>query len=206
MLVGVIIAFLIYQQGEKEVAASEALSNVSVGQLTGASRQADNAEAYLRVAAMYPKSSAGARAVLLAAGSLFTERKYAEAKTQFERFTHDYPDSPFMGEARLGVAACLDAEGNTADAVAAYKDLIDRHPTDVVVPQAKFALARLYEAQHKPEQARDLYEDVERSDPYGSFGNEAGMRVEELNEKYPKQAAPLAPMPTNTVPFKLQQR
>ena len=36
LLVGVIIAFVLYQQSEDEVAASEALSNVSVPQLTGA--------------------------------------------------------------------------------------------------------------------------------------------------------------------------
>ena len=59
-----------------------------------------------------------------------------------------------------------------------------------MLPQARFALARLYEAQNKPELARNLFEEVERSNPYGSLGSEAGMRLEELKLKYPKLATP----------------
>ena len=185
-LSGVIVAFFLYRQNEADIAAGEALSNVSLPQVTAAGSRADPAEAYLKVAAAYPNSRAGARALLLAAGSLFVDGKYPEAKTQFERFKRDYSDSPFMGEALLGIAACLDAQGKTREAMAAYKDLIDRHSGDSNVPQAKFALGRLYEAQNEPEQARNLFEEVERSDPYGSLGDEAGMRLEELKTKYPK--------------------
>jgi TolA-binding protein len=206
MVLGVVIAFVIYQQNEADVAASEALSNVSVPQLTGAGR-GDVAEAYLKVAATYPKSRAGARALLLAAGSLFTEGKYSEAKTQFERFTREHSDSLFMGEALLGVAACLDAQGNkAAEAITAYRNLIDHHPGDVVLPQARFALARIYEAQNEPEKARNLFEEVERNDPYGSLGSEAGMRLEELKAKYPQLAAPATPTPTNAAPFVIEKR
>jgi tetratricopeptide (TPR) repeat protein len=206
LVLGAIVAFFLYQQSEAEVAASEALSNVSVPQLTGGGR-GDVADAYLKVAATHPKSRAAARALLLAAGSLFTEGKYPEAKTQFDRFRREHSDSPFMGEALLGIAACLDAqEGKARDAIAAYKDLIDHHPGDVVLPQAKFALARLYEAQNEPEQARNLFEEVEHSDPYGSLGSEAGMRLEELKLKYPKLVVPPAPMATNAVPFNVEKR
>src|SRR5208337_4178631 len=71
VLVGLIVAFFLYRHNEAEIAASEALSSVSVPQLTGASARADVAEAYLKVAATYPDSSAGPRALLLATGSLF---------------------------------------------------------------------------------------------------------------------------------------
>ena len=205
LIVGVIIAFFLYQQNEADVAASEALSNVSVPQLTGAGNHADIAEAYLKVAANYPKSRAGARALLLAAGSLFTEGKYAEAKTQFERFRREYSDSPFMGEALLGIGACLDADGKGRDAMAAYKDLIDHRPGDVVLPQAKFALGRLYEANNESEQARKLFEEVARENPNGSIGSEAGIRLEELNMKHP-QLMPAAPIPTNAPPYKIEKK
>ncbi len=206
LVLGVIVAFYIYQQDEAEIAASEALSNVSVPQLTSGGARGDTAEAYLKVAATYPKSRAGARALLLAAGSLFVEGKYAEAQAQFERFRRERTDSPFIGEALLGIAACRDAQGNAREAMAAYKDLIDRHLSDNVLPQARFALARLYEAQNDPEQARNLFEEVERSDPYGSLGSEAGMRLEELKLKYPKLVVPPAPMPTNTPPLNVEKR
>jgi tetratricopeptide (TPR) repeat protein len=201
LVVGVLVAYFLYQQNEAEVAASEALSKVSMPQLTGAGSGASMAEAYLKLAANYPKSGAGARAVLLAAGSLFAEGKYPEAKAQFERFRREHSNSPFIGEALLGIATCLDAQGMSREAMAAYKDLIDRHPGDSSLSQARFALARLHEAQNQPEQARALFEEVERTDPYSSLGSEAGMRLEELKVKYPKLFASAAPLPTNAVPL-----
>src|SRR5208283_1513071 len=70
VVVGVIVAFFLYRQNEAEIVASEALSSVSVPQQTGTGNRADAAAAYLKVAATYPNSTAGARALLLAAGSL----------------------------------------------------------------------------------------------------------------------------------------
>jgi len=194
VVVALIVSLYLYRQGEAEVAASEALSSLAASAMIGASR-GDSADAYLKMAAAYPNSSAAARAVLLAAGRLFDEGKYVEAKTQFERFSREHKDSPFRGQALLGIAACLDAEGKTSEATSAYKDLIDRLPADPVLPQARFALARLYEAQNKPEQARNLFEQVEQGNPYSSLGSEAGMRLEELKTKYPQLAAPIAPAP-----------
>jgi TolA-binding protein len=205
LVAGVIIAFVLYRQNEADVAASEALSNASMPQLTGGG-PGDLTEAYLKVAATYPNSRAGARALLLAAGSLFTAGKYPEAQMQFERFRREHADSPFMGEALLGIAACLDAQGKTRDALAAYKDFTDHHPGDNALPQAKFALARLHEAQNELEQARNLFEEVERSDPYGSLGDEARMRLEDLKIKYPKLFAPMTPAPTNAMPLNLEKR
>ena len=190
--VGLVVSFFLYHQKQTEIAASEALSNLAAPQLMGSGR-GDSAETYLKVVATYPKSRAAGRALLLAAGKLFEEGKYAEAHTQFERFTREYADSSFRGQALLGMAACLDAQGKSNEAATAYKNLIDRYPTDPVLPQARFALARLYAAQNKPELARNLLEEVERNNPYGSLGAEAGMRLEELKIKYPQLAAPPTP-------------
>jgi len=206
LVVGLIIALFVYRQNEAEITASEALSNVSMPQASASGIRPDLVEGYLKVAANYPKSTAGARALLLAAGGLFVDGKYEEAKTQFERFKREYSDSLFMGEALLGIAASLDAQGKTRDAMAAYKDLIDHRPGDSNVPQAKFALGRLHEAQNEPEQARSLFEDVERSVPYGSLGDEARMQLEELKTKFPKLLAPVMPMPTNASPLKAEKR
>jgi predicted negative regulator of RcsB-dependent stress response len=199
LVVGVIVAFFLYRQNEEEVTASQALSKVSVPHLTGAGAQGDTAEAYLKVAAEYPKTHASARAVLLAAGALFVEGKYAEAKTQFERFRREHRDSPFVAEAQLGIAACLDAQGKAREAIAAYKDLIDNHPGEVVLPQARFALACLYEAQNEPELARTLFTEVESGDRYGALGPEAGMRLEELKSRYPRLATPATPTTNSTL-------
>jgi len=201
-----IVSYYIYRQDEQEAAASEALSNVEVPHMNNPRGAAESPEAYLKVVAEYPKSRAAAQALLQAAGNLFLEGKYPEAKTQFERFTREFNDSPFMGQALLGLAACLDAQGNKTDeAIAAYKDLVDHHPGENTVPQARFALGRLYESKHDPEKARDQFEEVARENPYGSIGSEAGMRLEELNLKYP-QLISATPRPTNALPYKIEKK
>ena len=192
---GLIVGFFLWYRGEKETNASEALTSVSVP--TGPGQRADTADAYLKVAATYPKSSAAARAVLLAGSTLFVDGKYDQAKAQFEKFVHEYRDPIFMGQALLGIAACLDAQNKTEEAIRAYKDLMEHHSADPAASQAKFALARLYEGQGKPEQARPLFEEVARAEPYTSIGSEAGMRSEELKMKHPEL---FAPQPSATIP------
>jgi TolA-binding protein len=197
VVLGVIVSYYVWSQGEKETSASEALSDALVSASSGASR-GESAEAYLKVAAAHPGTSAGARALLAAAGALFTQGNYAEAQTQFQKFGKDYPDSPFRSQAMLGVAAALDAQAKPEEAARAYKDLTDRHPGEIVVPQAKFALARIYESQNKFSEARALYEDIARAQGYSSLGNEAGVKAEELRLKMPAPAA--APATTVVLP------
>jgi tetratricopeptide (TPR) repeat protein len=200
VIVGLIIWFFVWQNGEKQVQASEELSSIAVRQISAAAAGSQDApQAYLKVASDYPKSKAAARALLLAAGALFTEGKYAESQALFERFTREFHDSPLLGEGLLGVASCLEAQGKTDQAAGAYKDLITRHPADSVAPQAKFSLAGLYEVQKRPELARDLYDQVERESRYGILGGEAGLRLEELAQKNPN-LTPAVTVPTPSPP------
>lgn len=197
VIVGLVTWFLVWEGTEKSNAAGNALSALTVTQIMSGSAQPDETQAYLKVASNYPKSMAGARALLLAAGSLFTEGNYAEAQGQFDKFTREYPDNPMMGQALFGIASCLDAEGKTEQAITAYKDLISRHPNESFIYQAKFALACLYQAQNKLELARDLFTDVQREDRFGSVGDEAARRLNDLLTRYPKlaPAAPAVPAP-----------
>src|SRR5437899_1938961 len=201
--VGLIVGFYIWHKGEKETNASEALASLSMP--TGPGPRADAADAYLKVAAAYPNSSAAARAVLLAGSTFFVEGKYDQAKAQFEKFVHEYRDTAFMGQALLGIAASLDAQNKTDEAIRAYKDLTEHHSGDPAVPQAKFALGRLFEAQGKPELARAQFEDVARSEPYSSIGSEAGMRLEELRMKHPELFAPPPAAMTPEMPQNVPQ-
>ena len=183
-LVALVVSFYFWRQDQQEIAAGEALSNV-----TGTG----GAEDYLKLAAQFSKTAAAPRAVLLAAGDLFAAGKYADAQAQFERVLHDYPESSFRVQAMLGVAASLDAQGKTADATTRYSDLIQRYPNDAVAAQAKSALARLYEAQNQPDKALQLYQDLARSEAYSSFGLEAGIRMQDLLAKHPELKAKPAP-------------
>jgi TolA-binding protein len=186
--------FYVWKQGEQEVTASEALSNLRPVATVPGTPGVIAADAYLKLANEYPKTGAGTRALLLAAASFFTEGKYAEAKAQFDRFLRDYPQSPLRGQALLGSAACLSVQGKVAEATAAYEDLIRRHPTDPVVPRAKFALARLYEAQNRIADALKLYEELMRTEAYSSVGAEADIRLQELRRSI---QTPVSMAPTN---------
>jgi tetratricopeptide (TPR) repeat protein len=224
VILGLLAWFFVWNRQENEVRAAEALSLASSPQLGQPGSPPNSAESYLKVAAEYPEAKAGVRALLLAGGAYFVEGKFAEAKTQFEKFARQHRESPLVGQALLGIAACHEAQGNTNEAVTAYKNLVDRHSNESFILQAKFALARLYEAQNKPEMAQPLYEEVARGDSYGMLGSEAGMRFEELRIKYPHLVPPVAPtvspipgMPaapppagstnagTNALPFKIDQ-
>lgn len=189
-VVGLFVAYYVWSQRENEVSAGQALSDALVSDLTDG--RTESADAYLKVAANHPGTSAGARALLAAAAALFAQGNFAAAQTQFQKFSREFPDSPFRGQALLGVAASLDAQAKPDEAARAYKELIDRHPGDVVVPQAKFALARIYESQNRLKEARALYEDVSRTQSHSSLGNEASVKAEELRSKQPTPT-PAAP-------------
>jgi predicted negative regulator of RcsB-dependent stress response len=210
VILGILAAVIIgWQRSESETTASEAVANITADQAAfGAAASTNAAAEYLKIANEHPKTPAGARAVLLAAGSFFDQGKYDQAIVQFERFARDYPENPLMGQALLGVAASLEAQGKTNEATAAYKSLVERHPTDAVAPRAHFALGRLYEAQGKPEQARTEYETVIRSEqPYGgggSMGNEAQIRLEEFRWKYPNLNPPAPPPAAMNPPVQLR--
>ena len=141
LAVAAIVGFVAWRHTEKETASGEALSNAAADQMVaGPAGQAGAANVYLKVAEKYPGSAAGARALLMAGGSLFEEGKYDQAKSLFERFPREYSDSPLTGEALLGIAACLEAQGKIPEATTAYKTLYERHPNDSVVPQANQGL------------------------------------------------------------------
>ncbi len=197
VVVGLAVYFVTWRSNEKEAAAGEAISSVAISQMNATGTRPDAAAAYLKVAASFPNTDAGTRAILLAGSAYFADGKFTQAQEQFQRFAREHRDSPFVGEALLGVASCLDAQGKTDEAATAYKSVIDRRLGDHVLLQAKSSLARIYEKQNKPDQARTLYEEITRSDPYGSTGNEAAMRLEELKAKFPSLTTPPVASVTN---------
>jgi tetratricopeptide (TPR) repeat protein len=194
---GVVVSYYLWYQGEKEVSASEELSIATAPLTLSGGGRGETAEAYLKVAAAHPGTDAAGRAVLLAAGTLFAQGKYADAQALFERFIRENPESQFRVQAQLGLAACLEVQGKADEAMRAYKDLVDRHPNDNIVPQAKFALARIYESQNKLAEAFAQYRDLERVDPGGSFGAEAADRAEDLKTKHPELAPAAPPAPAS---------
>ncbi len=199
-VITIIIIMVVQYQAQREVRASEALSNVRGAANPGAVPPPGTADAYFKVAKEYAGTRAAARALLQGAGALFVEGRYAESQKQFESFLSAYPDSQWIPQASLGVAACLEALGKTNDAAAKYEELRRRYGSDPVVDEAKVALGRLYEGQGKYEAAFQLYEEVAKAGMafQSGLGMEARMRLEELIRTHPELAKPKQPIVTPT--------
>ena len=121
----VLAVFLIYfyswRQDKKAVDAGQALTQAVMTPDSG-----QLADACLKIAADYPGTPAGQRALLQGAAALFAAGRYADAQTQFQKFLDVYPDNQFSHRRpSLGVAASLDAQGKTDLATGAYQRTIN---------------------------------------------------------------------------------
>ncbi|MBI3867973.1 MAG: tetratricopeptide repeat protein [Verrucomicrobia bacterium] len=198
-----IYGFFSYQEG-KEVAASQAMSRVSLSKIGEPTPPAELAAGFLKVAQEHAGTRAAAQSTLRAASALFADSKFADAQAQFEKFVSLDPGSAFVGVANFGVASCLDAAGKGAEAVAKYDDIAKRYSTEPVAEDAKLALAGAYVAQNKPEMAFKLYQEMMESGKGGGSMQEIFSKRMELLQKYPylqSNAAParssLSPTPNN---------
>lgn len=197
VVVGVGIAIYFVHRGQVQEDANNALSKLLVRTLPTAPEPTP--EAFMKVVNDYPNTDAGKRALLLAASELFTEGKYDEARSQFQRFLQEYADSPFAGQAALGIAGSMEAQGKTEDAINAYRNAADRYQSPNVEPQAKMALARLYESQGKLSETRDQLEQIVQK--YGPpVGSDARNQLEQLLMAHPELMPTNAPTSPSQIP------
>ncbi len=200
-----VLIFAIYTQ-EHLQAQKEANANAAIfvlNQPTGNAEPLKVAAAeYLRIAQQYQGTTVAERAMLLAAGQLFSENKYPEAKTRFEEFITRYPTSEKIPVARLGIAACLDAQNQIDPAISGYEQVITAHPGVSEANQAKIAVSLLYEAKGQPDKALKYYDELMRANPPTIWRSEASMRREELLSRNP-QLTPVGSGGLPTIPTPL---
>lgn len=177
------VSFFVYRNGQKEVAAGRALTQLI------ASSGGATADAFLKIAAEYPGTIAGQRAQLQGAAALFDAGRYPDAQAQFQKFLEAHPDDQFSSQAALGVAACLEAQNQTNQAVAAYQRLAGSSSDAVIVMAAKFALGRIAEAQGRFNDALVFYQDVARLGVGTALGSQAAARLAELRSRLPAPAS-----------------
>jgi TolA-binding protein len=187
-LIVVIVVYRYYDQ-EKELGASEALSELRLPIASLARHTPATAEQFLRLAEDRAGTAAGPRALLLGAATLFADGKFPEAQAQFEKFVQKYATHALVPQASFGIAACLDAANKPNDAITKYQEVISRFATDMsVVTPARLALGRVYEVQNKFEQATSLYIDISTQERYSSFAEEAMMRAMVIQRDHPEAA------------------
>lgn len=188
-------SFVFWRGHQKEIEANGALLRLGLPFSMAENQAPPTAQAYLEIAKKYPNTSAGKRAWLLAAGALYTDGKYAEARQQFEQFRSTYKDSDYDAIIRLGVATCLDAENQIEAAAQAYQEVITQYAEDPIAAQAKLALARIHQTKNQPELAYKLLEEVARQTQRNAWQADATAARDALLLKYP-HLAPTNPPPS----------
>jgi predicted negative regulator of RcsB-dependent stress response len=186
-------------QANKEVAASQALSEIRVPFNPATAPPPDAAQKLFDLANQHKGTKAAARALHMSGGLLFVEGDFARAQERFNALIQTYPESPWVPDANLGIAACLEAQGKTDDAIKKYDDIKKRHASATVVDDAKLALARLYEKSNPTESWR-LYEELLNADRNSGMAQEAGLRQEELVKRNPELASLRQPPPAPMIP------
>lgn len=171
--VGVVVAFVMWQGGEKQKRASEALSMLLI------ESQVPGGKALQDFANQHPGTMAGSRALLLAGGAFFTEGEFQQAQSQFERFLAEEPPGPLTAQARFGVAACREAQGQIEGAIKDYKSIVENPAGGNVIPEARFALGNLYAEQGEHALARAQYQEL-ADGPESSLSSEARSRLAQL--------------------------
>jgi len=183
----ILLSYYFWRQNETEITAGKALTQLLIS--TPANSDASQlANAYLEIAADYPDTQAGGRALVLGAATLFASGKYAEAQAQFQKYLNLHPTGPFSAPAALGVAASLDAQGKTDSAADAYQRIINSFSDLNAVDAAKFALAKIDEHRGRFAEAENFYRDVVRDNPNSPLGSEAAFHGMQLRSKMPMTA------------------
>lgn len=189
VVAAVLLSYYFWRQNEMEITAGEALTqalvspppNADAGQL---------ADAYLKIAADYPDTQAGGRALMLGAATLYSGGNYSEAQAEFRKYLSEHPSGSFSAPATLGVASCFDAQGKTDLAASAYQRVISGFSDPNAVDAAKFALARIKEQRGQFADAETFYEEVARNNPNSPLGSEAMLHAIQLRSKLPASLTP----------------
>jgi tetratricopeptide (TPR) repeat protein len=198
VVVGSGISIYRYNKAQTELAASQALLALRLPLNASENAPPPEASSFLKIAQAHPSTTAAQRALLLAAGTLFAEGKYAEARTQFEDFLQRYGNHPLAPSALYGKAAALESEWKADEALRTYQDVLSRYPQAWLLAETRLAVARIHEARKQPQLAIQMYEEITRTNLMSSVSGEAMTRKERLLEKHPELAKTIAP-PTNQV-------
>lgn len=201
IVIVVLTSYYFWRQNQTEIDAGQALTQMLVS-ISSSSDAGQVANAYLKVAADYPGTQSGGRALMLGATMLFESGKFPEAQAEYQRYLDTYHDGPFGAPATLGIAVCLEAQGKTEAAANAYQRVINGYSDSYAVSSAKFALGKIDEQQGKLVEAENFFQQVARANPNTAMGSEAGFRAYQLHSR----SSAASPSNTLSAPFSLSTK
>ena len=178
ILAGGLWLFVTTQREQNEIAAGQALTQLLISPAT------QTADAFTRLAAKYPGTAAGQRALLHAATDAFGADRYAEAQAQFQKLYSSDPAGPLAAIAELGVAASCEAQGQAklALAAAAYQKVTTSFGGTPNALTAEYGLGRIAEQLGRLAEAAGHYENVARSGNT-SLASEAAVHAADIKAK-----------------------
>lgn len=189
--VGFGIATMRYMAEQKELKASGALLGLKATIQQNTNVPPVTAAALTKVAQEYSGTAAAERARILAASTLFTEGKYADAESAFKAFLNEFPESPWRATAAYGIATAQEAQ-NKPEAVTSYQTVTTGYSRSSLADDAKLALARIHEQKNQFAEALRIYNELSAPVP-GSTDQEspnrtASERKEALLRAHPELA------------------
>ena len=187
-----------YEHEQRETEASRALTDLrSLADRAAGGLPQVKAEDYRRIATAYKGTDAARQAAFLAAGAMFTEGRYEEARAEFDKFAREPGKDPLVASAAFGAAAALESLRRPDEALAAYQNVVNRYPNDPVAAQAKLALGRLHEAKGQPEAALKIYQEMSKPGAMSAWAGDFVRRQDELLRRNPQLTPTNVPPPTN---------
>ncbi|MGZ8940343.1 MAG: tetratricopeptide repeat protein [Limisphaerales bacterium] len=197
-LIGFAIATMRHMREQKELQASGQLLALRATLTANTNIPPVAATAFAKVAQDFSGTAAAERARILAASTLFTEGKYAEAETAFKAFQNDFANSQWRSIAAYGVATAQEAQ-NKPEAVAAYQNVATSFSKSAVADDAKLALARIHEQKNEPAEALRIYNEI-LAPRSGALQMEAPNRTATDRKDALLRAHPELNVTTNTAP------
>jgi predicted negative regulator of RcsB-dependent stress response len=198
LLLFLVVYIYLHYREQNELAASRALLALRPPPQEGGPAPSTSPTDLLKVASEYGSTSAGERALLLAAGNLYAEGRYADAQKQFELFRQSHSGSPLAPIAAFGIASSLDALDQVDAALGAYQSVVNQFPDDAVAARSRLAMAVLHETKNQNEQAYRIYDELSKQAGAGDVVSEAAQRLEKLQRRFPQLGRTNAPVAAAT--------
>ena len=148
-----------------------------------------------RVIARYPKTRAGADALLLLADAQRKDKKFMEANATLQVFIDKNPDHELVTSARMAMASNLESMGRPDEALAMYQKTAASYPKSFNAPLALLSQVHLLKAKNKIEEARLVCEKILTDYRESFWSGEAARQLRVL-----KPAASSTPAARSTVP------
>jgi predicted negative regulator of RcsB-dependent stress response len=187
----VIVGAYIYHWNRRqaEVRANDALLALKPRTAADTGEKAAAAADFLSVAEQHTVGSTPERALILAAGELYRDGRYAEAQAAFQKARDHHPRGPLAASAALGIAASLDAQDQVDAALAAYQAVTRDYADSPASARAKFALK--------------IYDELATAQKMGRASMEASVKRTALLKQHPELARSNAVVtlpPVNVLP------